>query len=510
MNTQTQTATDEAYFFLSGYWMPYTCAKAICATFCASIAGALIPIFGEDFPSQCISIDAPDHGRMVIDPAIIAESAREAELFRRIYMNANSINANSQLPQHAQQFQQQHHRGHRPPGNCGGAVQGGKNCRHGSALPSPTSIPSPRLTRRALNVPQRYGLPHELEHESDRFEDGLRYNRVTVSPYRMRPEPDVRPGLEASSRSDVLYRGTMAYSPLSPPRSSGHGSSWTAVGTTHHPSVSQSHYQPSTSIPTSIHGRGVHIEGESPYYANALRSNPLLSAVPRFDGHNQRLAHQQHGQYHEFQEALNPRDQRLPSISLGGLPPERQGRPAASAHYHRDQTRYQASISHPFLADTTHGPFKSASKRPAAEVVDSGHEPDSSSEESSPAATTATSTTGTSLCSQVSASRAHGSSGSSGSILEEAPDGRRDEASTRDFHLPRTTGAEKNAALMLMNLSVSDNANGRRLRQEAKLGGSTSGCRSEKIQLGSDSNLTSPVYVVAGDQRSKRRRATSM
>ncbi|PSR92158.1 transcription regulator HTH, apses-type DNA-binding domain-containing protein, partial [Coniella lustricola] len=65
-----------------GYWMPFSCAKAVCATFCASIAGALIPIFGPDFPSMCISPDAPEHGRMTIAPSIIADAAHEAELFR--------------------------------------------------------------------------------------------------------------------------------------------------------------------------------------------------------------------------------------------------------------------------------------------------------------------------------------------------------------------------------------------------------------------------------------------
>lgn len=67
--------------------MPYQCAKAVCATFCHHIAGALIPIFGPDFPAQCIPPNAPDYGRMVIEPAIIVQSNREAELFRRMHTN---------------------------------------------------------------------------------------------------------------------------------------------------------------------------------------------------------------------------------------------------------------------------------------------------------------------------------------------------------------------------------------------------------------------------------------
>lgn len=70
----------------SGYWMPYDCAKAVCATFCCDIAPALIPLFGPSFPSECIPRLSPSHGRMVIDPKIIATSSRQAHMFRQ--MNA--------------------------------------------------------------------------------------------------------------------------------------------------------------------------------------------------------------------------------------------------------------------------------------------------------------------------------------------------------------------------------------------------------------------------------------
>ena len=65
--------------------MPYQCARAVCATFCHHIAGALIPIFGPDFPSLCIPPGAPDHARMIIDSAIIGQSTREADYHRRVY-----------------------------------------------------------------------------------------------------------------------------------------------------------------------------------------------------------------------------------------------------------------------------------------------------------------------------------------------------------------------------------------------------------------------------------------
>ncbi|KAI5463272.1 hypothetical protein BGZ63DRAFT_188190 [Mariannaea sp. PMI_226] len=70
-----------------GYWMPYKCAKAVCATFCYHIAGALIPLFGPDFPSECVPPESPEFGRMVIDPQLVIEATHEAEMLRRKQMN---------------------------------------------------------------------------------------------------------------------------------------------------------------------------------------------------------------------------------------------------------------------------------------------------------------------------------------------------------------------------------------------------------------------------------------
>ncbi|KAI0470182.1 hypothetical protein F4859DRAFT_522656 [Xylaria cf. heliscus] len=76
-----------------GYWMPYQCAKAVCATFCHNISGAMIPIFGPDFPALCTQVDAPEYSRMVIDPAIVIRSTREAEYYRHLYSNTTGGNA---------------------------------------------------------------------------------------------------------------------------------------------------------------------------------------------------------------------------------------------------------------------------------------------------------------------------------------------------------------------------------------------------------------------------------
>ena len=75
--------------------MPYHCAKAVCATFCQRIAGALIPIFGPDFPSLCTPADTPEYSRMVINPEIVARATRDAEIFRRMYNNVPATDASS-------------------------------------------------------------------------------------------------------------------------------------------------------------------------------------------------------------------------------------------------------------------------------------------------------------------------------------------------------------------------------------------------------------------------------
>lgn len=85
-----------------GYWMPLSCAAAVCATFCHHIAGALIPIFGPGFPSTCVPPEAPEHGRMIIDKSIIVAATREAEAFRIRYSNeafsASSLKDDSASP----------------------------------------------------------------------------------------------------------------------------------------------------------------------------------------------------------------------------------------------------------------------------------------------------------------------------------------------------------------------------------------------------------------------------
>ncbi|KLU81778.1 hypothetical protein MAPG_00859, partial [Magnaporthiopsis poae ATCC 64411] len=62
-----------------GYWMPFNCAKAMCAKFCYEISGALIPIFGPQFPAECVPKSSPEFGRFCIDPEIVEEAIRQAQ-----------------------------------------------------------------------------------------------------------------------------------------------------------------------------------------------------------------------------------------------------------------------------------------------------------------------------------------------------------------------------------------------------------------------------------------------
>ncbi|KAI4716657.1 hypothetical protein E4T48_07112 [Aureobasidium sp. EXF-10727] len=65
-----------------GYWMPYGCARAVCATFCWNLRWALSPIFGPSFIRDCLPPNHPGFARFTIDPEIVRACAREAEGWR--------------------------------------------------------------------------------------------------------------------------------------------------------------------------------------------------------------------------------------------------------------------------------------------------------------------------------------------------------------------------------------------------------------------------------------------
>ncbi|KAJ5730375.1 APSES transcription factor Xbp1 [Penicillium malachiteum] len=68
-----------------GYWMPYGVARAVALTFCWKIRYALTPVFGNDFPDQCIE---PSNGgqtslsSIIVDPTIIRRAAEMSALYR--------------------------------------------------------------------------------------------------------------------------------------------------------------------------------------------------------------------------------------------------------------------------------------------------------------------------------------------------------------------------------------------------------------------------------------------
>lgn len=67
--------------------MPFHCAFAVCTTFCAKIANALIPLFGPDFPGQCVEPETPEYGRMIIEPSLVRMATEQAEAYRLKYIN---------------------------------------------------------------------------------------------------------------------------------------------------------------------------------------------------------------------------------------------------------------------------------------------------------------------------------------------------------------------------------------------------------------------------------------
>ncbi|KAL5355065.1 hypothetical protein BJX96DRAFT_170315 [Aspergillus floccosus] len=73
-----------------GYWIPFEAAKAVAATFCWRIRHVLTPIFGLDFPSQCIHPQDRTRrfGQMLIDPAIVKTAAETATFYRHLALQS--------------------------------------------------------------------------------------------------------------------------------------------------------------------------------------------------------------------------------------------------------------------------------------------------------------------------------------------------------------------------------------------------------------------------------------
>ncbi|KAI4109554.1 MAG: hypothetical protein LQ339_001667 [Xanthoria mediterranea] len=63
-----------------GYWMPFEAAKAVAATFCYSIRYVLTPIFGQDFPAQCIPPGSRGFDSMLVAPMIVRKCIKAAQI----------------------------------------------------------------------------------------------------------------------------------------------------------------------------------------------------------------------------------------------------------------------------------------------------------------------------------------------------------------------------------------------------------------------------------------------
>ncbi|KAL8775573.1 MAG: hypothetical protein Q9209_000069 [Squamulea sp. 1 TL-2023] len=71
-----------------GYWMPFEAAKAVATTFCYRIRYVLTPIFGLDFPAQCIPPGSLGFESMHVAPKIIRKCIDTAQEGRGVHPEA--------------------------------------------------------------------------------------------------------------------------------------------------------------------------------------------------------------------------------------------------------------------------------------------------------------------------------------------------------------------------------------------------------------------------------------
>ncbi|KAI1333072.1 hypothetical protein F5Y16DRAFT_414842 [Xylariaceae sp. FL0255] len=300
-----------------GYWMPYQCAKAVCATFCYNIAGALIPIFGPDFPSLCTPAEAPEYSRMIIDPAIVMGSAREAEHYRRLYSNAvpsglgSKREAGNQSPKHDRDIFRDHY--------------DESNLRHN---------PRYRVARKTF-VTTAEGEEAMYRAERDR----------TVSPVVERG------GLSREPHRHPLQRHLYSpmpstIAPLRPTPSVGSSHGWTPANVLH-----QYQAHPHTHPHPHPHP---HTQYQNP------GPSPWLSAIPRFTttAHLPAISNTHQRPHHH-------------SYSTGSSTGHVHQHPSNPHTYHQTTIRSQL----PSPSDAPQHPFSSSNssprgKRPAAQIAD--------------------------------------------------------------------------------------------------------------------------------------------
>ncbi|KAI0863688.1 hypothetical protein F4860DRAFT_501683 [Xylaria cubensis] len=279
-----------------GYWMPYQCAKAVCATFCYNISGAMIPIFGPDFPTLCTQVDAPEYSRMIIDPAIIIRSTREAEYYRHVYSNTASGNRNDSPKRSRRVFRNPY-----------------DESRHQSQY---------RIQKTCISTPGSENSPYTTDTDGETSPVTDRTNLTRDSPH---PRLSLFPHSPTSSMITTLR---------SSPACSG-SSRWTPVNVPNPLSPFR---------PQDEH----HISGPSPW----------LSAIPRFTT----TAHLQASSYPDANEQKPPRSQ---PYSAALSPSEFHSKTHQSRIVHRQLSSPSDTPPHSFQR-IPHQPLRA--KRPAAQI----------------------------------------------------------------------------------------------------------------------------------------------
>jgi len=245
--------------------MPYSCALAVCTTFCSHIAGALIPIFGPTFPSLCVPPEAPEHGRMIIDSQTVHEATAEAEAFRVQYSSfpaSRSSTHDSYSPIHSSDCERER-------------LYSDPNMRR-----TPPNLSRRLRVRRAFGGDSAYGLMTDTDFDANASESsGDGYFLSPVTP--------------VSANSMISTSHAQSHS-LSQPHLHGHG---------HNHGQGQGQGQSQHTIllaqPTKImtgwhtHNLSSHASNStiniSPHHqvhhAHTYKgANPLLSAIPRSTG----------------------------------------------------------------------------------------------------------------------------------------------------------------------------------------------------------------------------------
>ncbi|KAL2060877.1 hypothetical protein VTL71DRAFT_8929 [Oculimacula yallundae] len=250
-----------------GYWMPFSCALAVCTTFCSHIAGALIPIFGPSFPSLCVPPEAPEHGRMIIDSSTIHSATLEAEAFRQQYSSypgprsstsTSLSNRESYSPMHSSD--REHERMSATP-----------SMRH---TRTPPNLGRSLRLKRAFGGESPYGLMTDTDFDTNASESsGDGYFLSPVTPV---------------STSSMLSHSHALSKSQSQSQSRQHtpGQSGT------HAQLSMAGWHAQNMMASNVNS-GINING-SPYHSSAHSHshsqspfkgpNPLLSAIPRSTG----------------------------------------------------------------------------------------------------------------------------------------------------------------------------------------------------------------------------------